>query len=154
MKRSDNISLQTIDFIIIGIAFLLTLFSWVYVIIEYPHLPEEIPSHFNHKGEADAYGSKSILWVIGALLTCLNIGLFFLAKATSFHNIQLKSKAANFRVVAIFMPFLSCIQCIAFYAMIASSKGTFTYSNWTLPIILILTFITLLITFTIIYKNK
>lgn len=154
MNTQNKIVFQNIDYIIIGVASLLTLFSWVYVIIEYPHLPSEIPSHFNYKGDIDAYGSKDILWIIGSIFTVLNIFLFFIAKATSVHNLQLKSKVANFRSAAVFMPYLSIVQCIALFAIIESAKGTFYYSAWILPTIIILTIITLIITCMIIYKNK
>jgi len=154
MSNQDNIKLQTIDYIIISVAFLLTLFSWLYVIIEYSELPVEIPMHFNINGEIDGHGSKNTLWFVMGLLTLLNIGLFYLSKATSFHSIQLKTKMANFRAAAIYMPFLSMVQGIVVYSIIESAKGTFQYSEWILPSILTITGITLITMFTIIFKNK
>jgi uncharacterized membrane protein len=154
MNKQDKITLGTIDYGIIGAAFLLTLYSWLYVIIEYPSLSIEVPAHFNGKGEVDGYASKSILWYLASFLTAMNVGLFLLSKATSIHSIQLKTKLANFRTAAIFMPYLSAIQCVVLYAIIESAKGVFLYSNWMLPIILGLTAITLIIMFIIIFKNK
>lgn len=154
MNNLNNIKLQTIDYIIISLAFFLSLCSWLYVIIEYNTLPSEVPMHFNVNGEVDGYGSKSVLWLLLGLLTLLNVGLFFLSKATSFHSIQLKSRIANFRAAAIYMPFLSIIQGIVVYTIIESAKGTFQYSGWILPSILSITGITLIIMFTIILKNK
>lgn len=48
---------------------LLTLF--VIPAIYYGQLPEEIPSHYNHLGEVDAYSEKSMIWfmpIIGLVL--------------------------------------------------------------------------------------
>lgn len=154
MNNQHNIKLQTIDYIIISLAFFLNLCSWLYVIIEYTSLPLEIPMHFNSNGDVDGYGNRSTIWTVMGLLTLVNIGLFYLSKATSFHSIQLKSRIANFRAAAIYMPFLSIIQGTVVYAIIESAKGTFQYSQWVLPSILSITGITLIIMFIIIFKNK
>ncbi|MDT7832946.1 DUF1648 domain-containing protein [Flavobacteriaceae bacterium S356] len=154
MDNQHNIKLETIDYIIISIAFFISLCSWLYVIIEYAELPSEIPTHFTLNGEIDGHGSKDIIWLVMGLLTILNVGLFYLSKATSFHSIQLKSRIANFRAAAIYMPFLSIVQGIVVYSVIESAKGTFQYSQWMLPSILTITGITLIVMFTIIFKNK
>lgn len=38
--------------------------NFILVIAFYFKLPETIPTHFNLKGEADGFGSKSTLWVL------------------------------------------------------------------------------------------
>jgi len=154
MTTTKNIAFKTIDYVIIGLTLLLILFSWIYVGMEYTSLPETIPSHFNHKGEADGYSGKSIIWIVSGIFTVLTIGIFFLAKSPSIHNIQLKTKEANFRSVAIFMPFIASVQTLAVYAMIKEAKGTFAYAGWILPSILILTALCLILMFIIIIKNK
>lgn len=154
MNNEHNIKLETIDYVIISLAFFISLCSWLYVIIEYHDLPSEIPTHFNINGKIDGHGNKNILWYVMGMLTVVNIGLFYLSKATSFHSIQLKSKMANFRAAVIYMPFLSIIQGIVVYSIIESAKGTFQYSEWIMPSILTITGITLITMFTIIFKNK
>lgn len=41
----------------------------------YADLPEEIPTHFNFKGQPDAWGSKSSVWLLPAVAAVLYIGL-------------------------------------------------------------------------------
>ena len=42
-----------------------------YPLILYSHIPDRIPIHFNLAGEADGYGSKSVLWIL------IGIGFIF-----------------------------------------------------------------------------
>lgn len=154
MEKNSNITFQTIDYIIIASTATLILLSWIYAGISYADLPEIVPSHFNHKGEADGFSEKYIVWVISAIFTGLTVGMFFLAKWTTVHNVQLKSKEANFRSVALFMPYIAIIQLLAVYTMVQEAHGTFEYSGWVLPIILILTAVFLILMFVNISKNK
>ena len=151
---NNKIEYSGIDYIIIGSTVMLTVLAIVYTILEYSSLPEEIPLHFNASGDIDGYGNKNTLWYVIGILTATTIGLFFMAKATSIHNIQLKTKTANFRLIAMYMPFLGLMQLIIVYSIIESAKGTFIYSKWILPIILVITAIFLVITFVFIKKNK
>jgi len=154
METSNTLEFKSIDYLIIGSAALLILLSWVYTGIEYSSLPDTIPTHFNAKGEADGYNGKSTLWIVCGIFTVLTIGIFYLAKTPRLHNVQLKTKTANFRSIAVLMPLIGAIQAIAVYTTIQSSKGDFEYSGWVLPIILSLTATFLILMLTINYKNK
>lgn len=154
MSTNKNIAFKAIDYAIIGSAIIILLVSWIYAGMEYIDLPDQIPSHFNHKGEADGYGGKSVLWYLMSTFTVMTGILFLIAKNTSMHNVQLKTTGANFRSVAIFMPFLALIQAIAVFTIIESAKGTFSYSTWILPSILLLTAVFITLMFIIIRKNK
>lgn len=154
MNKNNNISLQTIDYVIIGSAILLLLSSWIYIGVEYTGLPDQIPSHFNAKGEADDYSGKGILWMMTGTFTLITGAIFLIAKNTAMHNIRLKTKRANFRSVAIFMPFIAAIQAIIVYTIVQTAQGSFEYSKWMLPLIVTLTGVFLLIMFVIINKNK
>jgi uncharacterized membrane protein len=54
---------------------LLTLFVlWALVLLNYQHLPETIPNHFNASGQANGYGPKSSIFtlpILGAILFVL-----------------------------------------------------------------------------------
>ena len=154
MTTTKGIQFQPIDYVIVGSGVLFIVLSWVYAGIEYSSLPDTIATHFNHKGEADGYGNKSMLWLVCGIFTALTIGIFFLAKATHLHNVQLKTRLANFRSVAILMPLIGIIQGIAVITIIESSQGNFEYSSWILPSILILTAIYLVFMIIFIAKNK
>lgn len=151
---SNNIKYTRIDHLIIGGTVLLFLASLVYIGVEYSNLPETIPSHFNAKGEADSYGSKSLLWIVSGVFAVVAFGLYFLAKTTSYHNVQLKTKEANFRSIAIFMPFIAIVNSIVVFSMVESAKGPFSFSKWVLPLLLAITVTFLIIMFRILYTNK
>lgn len=154
MTTNNPIKFESIDYLIVGSGILFLVISWVYAGIEYSSLPDTIASHFNHRGEADGYSDKSTLWFICGIFTLLTVGIFFLAKATHLHNIQLKTRLANFRSIAILIPFIGTIQGIAVITIVQTSKGSYTFSDWILPLILGLTGIYLVFMITIIVKNK
>lgn len=151
---NKQLEFATIDYVILGATALLTLSSFLYIGMEYAQLPDRIPTHFDHLGKPNGYSGKSTLWFVTILLTALSAGTFLLAKATHFHNTQLKDRISNFRMVAVFMPFIAFIQLIVVYTMIQSAQGEFVYSSWMLPIILVLTAICIALMFIIISKNK
>jgi len=70
-----NLMLYRILTILGGIALLVTT---IFVLIRWPQIPDNIPTHYNFAGEADAYGGKGVIvfeivtgWVIFILLSIL-----------------------------------------------------------------------------------
>ncbi|GFR36182.1 SdpI family protein [Thermobrachium celere] len=53
----------------------LMLFVFIISIVLYPYLPDKVPSHWNIKGEVDAYSGK-LFGVLG--LNLINIGVYFM----------------------------------------------------------------------------
>jgi uncharacterized membrane protein len=64
---------------------LLTAF-WIYILFSYNSLPESIPTHYNFKGEIDAYGSKKMLWMLPIIATIITVGFHFLVKVPHIFN--------------------------------------------------------------------
>lgn len=60
---------------LIEIGWLLVLFNFALVFLFYFDLPNTILIHFNLKGEADRYGSKTNVWVLQTLNIVLYYGL-------------------------------------------------------------------------------
>lgn len=61
--------------------------AWLFVTLGFalslsyfPDLPEQIPTHFNARGEADKFGSKSTIFFLPVLSLVLVAGLVFLTK--------------------------------------------------------------------------
>ncbi len=46
--------------------------------IYYHQLPDEIPTHFNVRGEADSFGSKILIWVFTMIGVILYLGLTYM----------------------------------------------------------------------------
>lgn len=68
-----------LDLLIEWICALLLVALWVYIVLNYTHLPESIPSHFDASGKTDGFESKSIIFmqpvitsIIYLIITILN----------------------------------------------------------------------------------
>jgi uncharacterized membrane protein len=71
---------STIDLILIFAAWLGLILMWYLVLFKYSALPDNIPTHFNLKGEVDAYSSKASVFLLPVVGTILFIGLTILVR--------------------------------------------------------------------------
>lgn len=53
---------------------------WIYVTVQYPNLPEIVPTHFGIGGKADAWGSKDSVFFGPGIATVLVIGMTILQR--------------------------------------------------------------------------
>ena len=77
------------------LSFLLFLGLFLYPVLIWSKIPDEIPTHYNFAGEADAFGSKSSILIpslIGALLCGL---LLFVGHFPDIWNVSVKITAEN-----------------------------------------------------------
>ena len=77
------------------LSFLLFLGLFLYPVLIWSKIPDEIPTHYNFAGEADAFGSKSSILIpslIGALLYGL---LLFVGHFPDIWNVPVKITAEN-----------------------------------------------------------
>lgn len=65
------------------------------VAANYSGLPEQIPHHFNLKGEPDAYGSKKMLWWLVGLGVGLYVLLTVIKRYPNTFNYSQKSTSEN-----------------------------------------------------------
>ena len=75
-----NISPTTIDKALETIALISFLLLLVIPIYYFNQLPDEIPTHYNAQGEADAFGSKYMIWFTPAMGTLIYFLLTWLNK--------------------------------------------------------------------------
>jgi len=73
---------KTLEFV----NYFLIIVFWVITILAYKHLPDEIPTHYNSLGEADAYGDKITLLSLPFIATLLFILLTIIAKKPHLFN--------------------------------------------------------------------
>jgi uncharacterized membrane protein len=52
----------------------------VYTIVEYTHLPQTIPIHFNSSGKADGFGNKSTILILPIIVVFLTIMMSLVSK--------------------------------------------------------------------------
>lgn len=84
-----------------------------YALYLYPHLPEKIPTHFNAKGEADAYGGRNSIYLGPAIMGVVSVLMF--ALLTNLKSIDPKRYQQTdddlFWKFGLFMvAFLSCLS--------------------------------------------
>ncbi|KYP16045.1 DUF1648 domain-containing protein [Flavihumibacter sp. CACIAM 22H1] len=53
--------------ILTAASIILLLTNWILALIEYPQLPDTIPSHFNAKGVVDGYSNKATVFLLPAV---------------------------------------------------------------------------------------
>ena len=64
----------------------LLLLIWGYTLFNYFDLPETIPTHFKGRGEPDAYGSRSTIFILPIIATGLFFLMFILNRFPHMHN--------------------------------------------------------------------
>jgi uncharacterized membrane protein len=105
------------------IALVLLAIPFGYAAYLYPSLPEKIPTHFNIKGEADAYGGKDSIFIGPGILGATGLFTFFLiSNIKYFDPKRYKTEDEGmFKKFALFMVgFLSALGIIITY----SATGT------------------------------
>lgn len=87
-------------------------------------LPEKVPMHYNLKGEIDRFGSKSELLILVAVITIINIGVYFLLSNINRIDPKKKYREENLprmRSLAFAISiFLSAIICFVLYSSLHS----------------------------------
>ncbi len=76
-------------------SFLLFFIIWLSVFVYYTDLHNEIPTHFNGRGQADAFGSKQSSWILMGVFSSIFIGIYILNKYPHLHNYTVKITEEN-----------------------------------------------------------
>lgn len=140
MKNHPNIDVPAgkLEKVFRFLALFLFLGLFVYVAFVYRSLPEEIPIHFNAKGEADGWGGRAVIFGMPLMALPMFIILFFLGKSPQVHNYPVKVTeenahqlyresrlllaVMNFEVVGIFS--------LITWEIVQSAKGNFNLGGW------------------------
>lgn len=154
MKKTDNLNnnrpkikvpFEFIDIIIECLSIALLTLTWLYVLIEYPNLPDTIASHFNANGEPDSYGNKNFIWLMPSIAIIMYIGLFTLNKFPHLHNYMVniteENALKNYRLSTKIVRIVNMLTIALFsyitYQIIESAKGEdFSLGSWFFVIVL------------------
>lgn len=79
MGKQEKIPLQSFDKILLGIGFVLSVAAVIYTGVIYGDLPDQIPTHFDLAGNADSWGSKSSIWIVGIVMVVANLAIILVA---------------------------------------------------------------------------
>ncbi|MEK4028533.1 DUF1648 domain-containing protein [Pseudobacillus sp. FSL P4-0506] len=69
------------------VSLLFILANVIYLFTQWSQLPEQVPIHFNAKGEADGWGSKGMIWFLPFITFILWAGMTVLERKPSLYNI-------------------------------------------------------------------
>lgn len=92
-KISVKLSRIDILFEILGVVCLFGL--WLIPTLYYPDLPETIPTHFDGKGNPDAYGGRLSIFEMPVIATVLFVGLTVLNRFPHIFNYPVEITAEN-----------------------------------------------------------
>ncbi|MDR9401712.1 MAG: DUF1648 domain-containing protein, partial [Psychroflexus sp.] len=96
-------------------AILLVLLSFTYLAFIWTDLPEEVPIHWNAKGEIDQYGSKETLILLPLLLPLLTYLIFLLVPFIDPKKKMLKMRAKYHQLKNVLVMFSSFLSVFILY---------------------------------------
>lgn len=87
---------------------ILSVLSFIGLSVMYSHLPDTIPIHWNINGEVDNYGSKAMIFLLGALPAAMWFLMMVLPKIDPRReNYKLHSKAYEVTIISIILIFIA-----------------------------------------------
>jgi uncharacterized membrane protein len=97
-RRRIRIPLSPGDMVIEMVAAAFLLFMIILPLRYSGQIPDQIPTHFSATGAADAYGSKSTLWLLPAIGFVLWLGMTVLCRFPHIFNFSVKITPENAEV--------------------------------------------------------
>jgi uncharacterized membrane protein len=115
------------------IALILIAVPFAYAAYVYPSLPDTIPTHFNIKGEADAYGGKDSIFLGPGILAVVSLFVFLLL--SNIKKIDPKRyKAVDDELYKKFALFtVAFLSLISFIIVFSASNHSITIGKLLLP---------------------
>jgi len=105
---------KTLEFV----NYFLIIAFWIITCLAYKHLPDEIPTHYNGFGEADAYGDKITILFLPLIATVLFTIVSITAKKPHLFNysetITLENAETQYRNAMRFMNSLNTLMLLIF----------------------------------------
>ncbi|MFL0352299.1 DUF1648 domain-containing protein [Xanthomarina sp. GH4-25] len=140
-----QIPLAPIDKTLIALTVLGIICMFVFTFTSYPNLSETIPTHFNAKGEADAYGKTINIWILPFVSLLITTLLFIINRFPHIHNYMvniteenaLKNYRLSTRTVRVINFFVMLLLLYIQYVMLQAGMGKETSLGvWLLPIVI------------------
>lgn len=101
------------------------LLSFIYPLVYYSQLPEQIPAHYNFSGEVNRYDHKSWIWIFPILNVIITYGMLWINKKPHWHNYPVKITEDNIEhIYKSSMTMLRYIALIIAFLMFLASYET------------------------------
>lgn len=106
------------------ISLFLIIVTGIYIGIEYPSLPEEIPMHYGLNGEPDRWGNKSEIWLIILIVCFMYVLLSLLHKVKEAQQYNSKENIEQNRLLSnVILLIVSLMFLYVAYEIIEVGKG-------------------------------
>lgn len=109
---------------IIGLALVVALVIMTF--IYWGNAPDIIPTHYNFKGEVDAYGSKNTVFILLPIVLITYIGIAVLSKFPQVYNypveINLRNKEKQYLMASTFIRVLN-VEIVTLFFFIQMNSG-------------------------------
>ena len=141
MNHNKNTFFSKLDWLLIAIIVVLLLYSWGYLVLWYPLLPETIAIHFDALGKPNGYSSKENIWFAPLLFTLLSVAFIFGTKhqeAITFPKRKIGSieRKFNLKMMLYTALFLATLCPIIVFTMIKASVIKNLEMPWIMPMII------------------
>lgn len=90
-----KIKLSKNDWVVEIISYLLLIAFWIFIVFSFQHLPDEVPTHYNALGEADAFGDKETILILPIIATFLFFLLSILSRSPETFNYAVEITEEN-----------------------------------------------------------
>lgn len=140
------------------IAFVIMAAATVFLLINWGNLPEQIPSHYNFRGEPDDYGGTGSLIFMMVIGWVLLLVMMILGKYPKYWNTGVTRTPANEAVVnRITKDMLDIMEVsiavLMAYMMVVPVRGT-GMGIWFMPLFLAVIFGTIIVTAVRLIRNR
>ena len=132
-----------LDYFITGITLIALLLTFILPALNFDILPNDIPTHFNGKGEPDNYSSKQSIWLLPIISLLMTAGLFWLRNKPHLFNYPTTVNDTNathiYRVSKTMVGFITVFIVISFLYITSQSIAMALdksqgLGNWFLPV--------------------
>lgn len=130
------------------VGWVIILFHWVFTWWHYAELPEIIPIHFNARGEADGFGSKSKLATLPIINTILFVGMTLLNRFPQAFNymepVTPENAERQYRAATRMVRYMKLMVAFVFFVITYSTVETVFQGDsglmvWVLPLLIVST---------------
>jgi uncharacterized membrane protein len=140
------------------LAIVILLAGTAFVLINWSKMPEQIPSHYDFKGQPDGYGGKGTLIFLMAAGWVLVPMMMVLSKFPQFYNTGVERTPANEavinRITRDLISFMELAISILFtYMMVVPVIGA-NMGAWFMPVFLALIFGSIIVTVVRLIRNR
>lgn len=86
----------------IAIGWIMILMNFIIIGVFYTDLPDNIPAHFNYKGDVDGYGDKDSIWTLPIIMALTYALLAYIIKKVKPWNMNYPVKVTKHNATAVY----------------------------------------------------